>query len=94
MEKANVKASFAQAQSILAQYEQALQGAVVQMQVLRDGRFNTFDLEGRLANGRTRWRAEGAYRGDARAYPIELPDLPRPEIKVEDGKVYVWTAQA
>jgi nitrite reductase/ring-hydroxylating ferredoxin subunit len=54
----------------------------------------SFDLEGRLANSRSRWRAEGAYRGDARAYPIELPDLPRPEIKVEDGAILVWTAQA
>jgi nitrite reductase/ring-hydroxylating ferredoxin subunit len=54
----------------------------------------SFDLEGRLANGRNRWRAEGAYRGDARAYPIELPDLPRPEVKVEDGAILVWTAQA
>ena len=54
----------------------------------------SFDLEGRLANGRNRWREEGAYRGDARAYPIELPDLPRPDVKVEDGAVYVWTAQA
>jgi nitrite reductase/ring-hydroxylating ferredoxin subunit len=53
----------------------------------------SFDLEGRLANSRSRWRAEGAYRGDARAYPIELPDLPRPEIKVEDGAILVWTAQ-
>jgi nitrite reductase/ring-hydroxylating ferredoxin subunit len=54
----------------------------------------SFDLEGRLANSRSRWREEGAYRGDARAYPIELPDLPRPEVKVEDGTIYVWTAQA
>ena len=54
----------------------------------------SFDLEGRLANGRSRWRVEGAYRGDARAYPIELPDLPRPEVKVEDGAILVWTAQA
>jgi nitrite reductase/ring-hydroxylating ferredoxin subunit len=54
----------------------------------------SFDLRGRLANSRTRWRAEGAYRGDARAYPIELPDLPRPEIKIEGGAIYVWTAQA
>lgn len=54
----------------------------------------SFDLEGRLANSRSRWRAEGAYRGDAKAYPIELPDLPRPEIKVEDGAILVWTAQA
>jgi len=54
----------------------------------------SFDLEGRLANSRNRWREEGAYRGDAHAYPIDLPDLPRPELKIEDGAVYVWTAQA
>jgi len=54
----------------------------------------SFDLEGRLAHGRRRGGEDGAYRGDARAYPIELPDLPRPEVKVEDGAVYVWTAQA
>jgi nitrite reductase/ring-hydroxylating ferredoxin subunit len=54
----------------------------------------SFDLAGRLANGRRAWRAEGAYPGDARAYPIELPDLVRPRVKVEDGSVLVWTAQA
>ena len=54
----------------------------------------SFDLAGRLANGRTAWRASGAYRGDAEAYPIELPDLVRPRINVEDGVIYVWTAQA
>ena len=54
----------------------------------------SFDLAGRLANGRTAWRSSGAYRGDAEAYPIELPDLVRPRINVEDGVVYVWTAQA
>ncbi len=54
----------------------------------------SFDLAGRLANGRTAWRSSGAYRGDARAYPIELPDLVRPRINVEDGIIYVWTAQA
>jgi nitrite reductase/ring-hydroxylating ferredoxin subunit len=54
----------------------------------------SFDLEGRLANSRSRWRAQGAYRGDAHAYPIDLPDLPRPEVKVEDGAILVWTAQA
>lgn len=54
----------------------------------------SFGLDGRLANGRRSWRAQGGYRGDARAYPLELPDLARPEVKVEDGVVWVWTAQA
>ena len=54
----------------------------------------SFDLTGRLANGRTAWRASGAYLGDAEAYPLELPDLVRPRIKVEDDTIYVWTAQA
>lgn len=53
----------------------------------------SFDLQGRLANGRGSWR-ETPYRGDARAYPIELPDLVRPRVRVEDGRVLVWTAQA
>ena len=53
----------------------------------------SFDLAGRLANGRRAWR-EAPYRGDARAYPIELPDLVRPRVKVENGVVLVWTAQA
>ena len=54
----------------------------------------SFGLDGRLANGRRAWRSEGAYRGDAEAYPIELPDLVRPEVKVADGVISVWTAQA
>lgn len=54
----------------------------------------SFDLAGRLANGRTAWRATGGYRGDASAYPIELPDLVRPRVKVEDDVIFVWTAQA
>jgi nitrite reductase/ring-hydroxylating ferredoxin subunit len=54
----------------------------------------SFDLAGRLANGRSAWRSEGAYPGDAKAYPIELPDLVRPRVKVEDDAVWVWTAQA
>ncbi|HEX2222120.1 MAG TPA: Rieske 2Fe-2S domain-containing protein [Candidatus Limnocylindria bacterium] len=54
----------------------------------------SFDLEGRLANGRRRWRERGEYPGDARAYPVELPPLVRPRTRVEDGRVYVWTAQA
>jgi nitrite reductase/ring-hydroxylating ferredoxin subunit len=54
----------------------------------------SFALDGTLANGRRGWRARGGYPGDARAYPLELPDLARPEVKVEDGVVWVWTAQA
>ena len=54
----------------------------------------SFGLDGRLANGRQAWRSEGAYPGDAKAYPIELPDLVRPEVKVEDDVIWVWTAQA
>ena len=53
----------------------------------------SFDLAGRLANGRGTWR-ENPYPGDARAYPIQLPDLVRPRVKVEDGAILVWTAQA
>jgi cytochrome b6-f complex iron-sulfur subunit len=54
----------------------------------------SFDLSGRLANGRSTWLRDGAYPGDAQAYPVELPDLVRPEVKVDDGVVWVWTAQA
>jgi cytochrome b6-f complex iron-sulfur subunit len=54
----------------------------------------SFDLTGRLANGRSRWRQTGGYRGDANAYPLELPDLVRPRVKVEDERIWVWTAQA
>ena len=54
----------------------------------------SFDLAGRLANGRTAWRSSGAYRGDAEAYPVELPNLVRPRINVKDGAIFVWTAQA
>lgn len=53
----------------------------------------SFDLTGRLANGPTAWRSSGAYRGDARAYPIDLPPLVRPRVRVEDGVIMVWTAQ-
>lgn len=54
----------------------------------------SFDFSGRLANGRRGWRSRGGYPGDASAYPVELPDLVRPRVKVEDGVVKVWTAQA
>lgn len=53
----------------------------------------SFDLAGELANGRDRWRVTGGYRGDEHAYPIELPPLIRPAVKVEDGQVLVWTAK-
>jgi nitrite reductase/ring-hydroxylating ferredoxin subunit len=51
----------------------------------------SFDLKGELANGRSRWRADGGYRGDATAYPIELPPLIRPKVKVAEGAILVWT---
>lgn len=54
----------------------------------------SFDLQGRLANSRERWREQGGYADDQRAYPIELPDLIRPAVKVEDDEVFVWTAMA
>lgn len=54
----------------------------------------SFDLRGQLANGRRRWRSDGAYPGDARAYPVDLPDLARPRVKVDGDAILVWTAQA
>ncbi len=54
----------------------------------------SFDLRGELANGRDRWRSQGAYRGDAKAYPVALPPLVRPAVKVDGDDVLVWTAQA
>jgi Rieske Fe-S protein len=53
----------------------------------------SFDLHGELANGRDRWRQSGGYRGDAQAYPISLPPLVRPKVKVDGDQVFVWTAQ-
>ena len=52
----------------------------------------SFDLGGRLANGRRAW-AQQPYRGDAAAYPLDLPDLVRPTVKVDGNAVLVWTAQ-
>ena len=52
----------------------------------------SFDLQGRLANSRSRWRDQGGYADDERAYPIALPDLIRPAVRVQDGRVLVWTA--
>jgi cytochrome b6-f complex iron-sulfur subunit len=53
----------------------------------------SFDMTGELANGRSRWRETGGYRGDEVAYPIELPPLVRPGVKVEGEHVLVWTAR-
>jgi len=53
----------------------------------------SFDLSGQLANGRDRWKETGGYNGDASAYPVSLPDLARPAVMVENGQIYVWTAQ-
>jgi nitrite reductase/ring-hydroxylating ferredoxin subunit len=53
----------------------------------------SFNLRGWLANGRESWRAEGPYPGDEEAYPVELPPLARPKVKVTDGRIFVWTAR-
>jgi cytochrome b6-f complex iron-sulfur subunit len=53
----------------------------------------SFNLRGWLANGRERWQEEGPYRGDNEAYPIELPPLARPKVKVAYGQILVWTAR-
>ncbi|HEX6139448.1 MAG TPA: Rieske (2Fe-2S) protein [Candidatus Limnocylindria bacterium] len=53
----------------------------------------SFDLKGQLANGRSRWRQTGGYANDERAYPIELPDLIRPAVKVDGERILVWTAK-
>lgn len=54
----------------------------------------SFDLSGELANGRARWRETGGYRGDERAYPIQLPALVRPRIMVDGDRILVLTARA
>ena len=53
----------------------------------------SFDLKGQLANGRAKWRQTGGYADDEHAYPIELPDLIRPAVKVDGARVLVWTAK-
>ena len=53
----------------------------------------SFDLTGTLANGRDKWRSVGPYPGDPTAYPIELPDLVKPTVKVDSDRVLVWTAR-
>ncbi len=53
----------------------------------------SFDLSGHLANGKQGWSASG-YAGDAQAYPLDLPPLVRPKVKVAGESVLVWTARA
>jgi nitrite reductase/ring-hydroxylating ferredoxin subunit len=54
----------------------------------------SFDLSGHLANGPEAWSAGSGYAGDSQAYPIDLPPLVRPEVKVAGETVLVWTASA
>ena len=54
----------------------------------------SFDLSGHLANGSAGWSAGSGYHGDAQAYPLDLPPLVRPTVKVEGNSVLVWTARA
>jgi cytochrome b6-f complex iron-sulfur subunit len=54
----------------------------------------SFDLAGELANGPDRWSQAGGYADDQTAYPIALPPLVRPKVRVEGDQVLVWTARA
>jgi Rieske Fe-S protein len=54
----------------------------------------SFNLAGELANGAAGWSAGSRYRGDAEAYPLNLPPLVRPRVKVSGDSVLVWTARA
>jgi nitrite reductase/ring-hydroxylating ferredoxin subunit len=54
----------------------------------------SFNLAGELANGTEGWAAGSGYAGDPQAYPIELPPLVRPQVKVSGEAVLVWTARA
>jgi cytochrome b6-f complex iron-sulfur subunit len=54
----------------------------------------SFDLYGHLANGGDRWTAGSGYKGDVQAYPIQLPPLVRPQVKVEGGAILVLTPRA
>jgi cytochrome b6-f complex iron-sulfur subunit len=53
----------------------------------------SFDLAGKLANGPGTWSQAGGYANDTAAYPIDLPPLVRPAVKVEGDQVMVWTAR-
>jgi len=53
----------------------------------------SFNLSGELANGSEGWSAGSGYAGDSKAYPLDLPPLVRPKVKVERESVLVWTAR-
>jgi len=53
----------------------------------------SFNLAGELANGSAGWSTESGYAGDIRAYPIDLPPLVRPDVKIVGQDVLVWTAK-
>jgi nitrite reductase/ring-hydroxylating ferredoxin subunit len=54
----------------------------------------SFNLAGELANGSSGWSSGSAYAGDERAYPLDLPPLVRPKVKVSGEDVLVWTVRA
>ena len=54
----------------------------------------SFNLSGELANGSDGWSSGSGYRGDERAYPLDLPPLVRPQVKISGESVLVWTAKA
>lgn len=54
----------------------------------------SFNLSGELANGSDGWSSGSGYAGDTQAYPIDLPPLVRPKVKVAGDSVLVWTAKA
>ena len=54
----------------------------------------SFNLSGQLANGREAWAAGSGYADDTQAYPLDLPPLVRPQVKVSGETVLVWTAKA
>ena len=54
----------------------------------------SFNLSGELANGSSGWSEGSGYAGDIQAYPIDLPPLVRPKVKVAGDSVLVWTARA
>jgi cytochrome b6-f complex iron-sulfur subunit len=54
----------------------------------------TFNLSGELANGSDSWSSGGGFRGDTRAYPIDLPPLVRPKVKISGDSVLIWTTRA
>lgn len=54
----------------------------------------SFNLAGKLANGQDGWSSGSGYHGDEEAYPIDLPPLVQPQVKVSGEDVLVWTAKA